>query len=150
MKSISSDWRILAAIGAGVALAIGVGASQWLRRPEDPDETERRRRSHINKVGRIVEGHIVEYAEVAPSNDDKTKARLKQVSSDGDGLINRKVVCYSYSISGVSYETAQDVTGLEGRTKVHQLVAGQPASVKYDPSNPSDSILIAEEWSGVS
>lgn len=149
MKNVPSDWRIVAAIGAGVALAIGVAVSHWLKRPDDPDETERRRRSHINKVGRIVEGHIVEYVEVSPS-EQKVQAGLKhEGNGDGDRL-NRKVVCYSYSISGVSYETAQDVTGLEGRTKVHQLVAGQPASVKYDPSNPSDSILIAEEWSGVS
>ena len=59
------------------------------------------------------------------------------------------MVCYSYSISGVSYETAQDVTGLEERAPLDRMVAGQPASIKYDPSNPSDSILIAEDWSGL-
>jgi hypothetical protein len=59
------------------------------------------------------------------------------------------MVCYSYSISGVSYETAQDVTGLQERASLDRLIAGQPASIKFDPSNPSDSILIAEDWSGI-
>ena len=33
--------------------------------------------------------------------------------------------------------------------RFERLVAGQPASVKYDPSNPSDSILVADDWSGL-
>jgi len=32
---------------------------------------------------------------------------------------------------------------------VERLAAGQPASVKYDPSNPSNSILVADDWSGL-
>jgi hypothetical protein len=59
------------------------------------------------------------------------------------------LVSYSYAISGVTYHTAQDITGLEGQIRFERLVAGQPASVKYDPSNPSDSILVADDWSGL-
>jgi hypothetical protein len=62
----------------------------------------------------------------------------------------RRLIRYSYSISGVTYETAQDVTGLEERLCLERLAAGQPASVKYDPSNPSNSILVADDWSGIS
>jgi hypothetical protein len=61
----------------------------------------------------------------------------------------RRLVRYSYSIAGVTYETAQDVTGLEERLCLERLAAGQPASVKYDPSNPSNSILVADDWSGI-
>jgi hypothetical protein len=61
----------------------------------------------------------------------------------------RRLIRYSYSISGVTYETAQDVTGLEERLCLERLAAGQPASVKYDPSNPSNSILVADDWSGI-
>jgi hypothetical protein len=61
----------------------------------------------------------------------------------------RHLVTYSYAISGVTYHTAQDITGLEGQIRFERLVAGQPASVKYDPSNPSDSILVADDWSGL-
>jgi hypothetical protein len=65
----------------------------------------------------------------------------------GNGL--RRLVRYSYSIAGVTYETAQDVTGLEERLCLERIASGQPASVKYDPSNPSNSILVADDWSGL-
>jgi hypothetical protein len=67
--------------------------------------------------------------------------------SGGSGL--RRLVRYSYSIAGVTYETAQDVTGLEERLCLERIASGQPASVKYDPSNPSNSILVADDWSGL-
>jgi hypothetical protein len=49
----------------------------------------------------------------------------------------------------VSYETAQDITSLEGRAGMERIITGLPASIKYDPSNPSNSILIADDWSGL-
>ena len=61
----------------------------------------------------------------------------------------RRLVRYSYSISGVTYETAQDITGIEERLHLARVAAGQIASVKYDPSNPSNSILVADDWSGL-
>jgi hypothetical protein len=61
----------------------------------------------------------------------------------------RHIVSYTYSISGVTYQTGQDITGLESQVRLERLVAGQPASIKYDPSNPIDSILVADDWSGL-
>jgi hypothetical protein len=61
----------------------------------------------------------------------------------------QKLLYYTYSISGVTYETAQDITGLEERLHLTRAAAGQTASVKYDPSNPSNSILPADDWSGL-
>ena len=126
-------------------MAAGVAISQWLRRPDDPEEIEKKRRFHLNQIGRIVEGHITELVEVAAQPGEERGTRRRPAATNG----LRKMVCYNYSISGVSYETAQDVTGLEERAPLARLVAGQPASVKYDPSNPSDSILVADDWSGV-
>ena len=60
----------------------------------------------------------------------------------------QKLLYYTYSISGVTYETAQDITGLEEPAHLGRVAAGQTASVKYDPSNPSNSILLADDWSG--
>ena len=73
------------------------------------------------------------------------KAEAGEVGKSG----LRRLVRYSYSIAGVTYETAQDVTGLEERLCLERIASGQPASVKYDPSNPSNSILVADDWSGL-
>jgi hypothetical protein len=76
-----------------------------------------------------------------------SRAHAPSTAIPGNGL--RRLVRYSYSIAGVTYETAQDVTGLEERLCLERIASGQPASVKYDPSNPSNSILVADDWSGL-
>lgn len=138
--------------GAAAALAVAMGASvyHWRKRPPDPDEIERQRRSYINQVGRIVEGHVIELVEAPPPPLRRRGFfHLRGAAQDQPPNSGRKLVCYSYSISGVSYETAQDITGLEERAHLDHVAAGQPASVKYDPSNPSNSILMADDWSGL-
>jgi hypothetical protein len=123
------------------------------RKPADPEDEERRRRFQLNQVGRIVEGLVVELVETPasapppPPQGIFAKRPAAAQSHSGNGL--RRLIRYSYSISGVTYETAQDVTGLEERLCLERLAAGQPASVKYDPSNPSNSILVADDWSGI-
>ncbi len=135
---------------AAVLLAIGAAFHTLRRRPEDPHEVERQRRVYLNRVGRIVEGQILEIVE---------KPREPQ-ASPRPGVFTRrgprqsvngalKLLYYTYSISGVTYETAQDITGMEERALLDHAVAGQSASVKYDPSNPGNSILIADDWSGL-
>ena len=76
-------------------------------------------------------------------------SRRKAAAMNADAGRLRRLIRYSYSISGVTYETAQDVTGLEERLCLERLASGQHASVKYDPSNPSNSILVADDWSGI-
>lgn len=144
------DWRIWAAVGAGVALVGGVWLSTWMRRAPDEDDVEQKRRSHINQVGRIAEGQILEVLEVSREQaETRGPALFRRGAKDVAGDERRKLVCYSYSISGVSYETAQDITRLEARTTEQRLVPGRPASIKYDPSNPGDSIVLTDDWSGL-
>jgi hypothetical protein len=126
---------------ASLAVLGGAFISRLLGWSPDPDEIERQRRAYLNQIGRIVEGQVTDLVEVA-----EDKARRKG-SKGAEG--RRKLVCYSYSISGVSYETAQDITSLEGRAGMERIITGLPASIKYDPSNPSNSILIADDWSGL-
>jgi hypothetical protein len=125
---------------AALAVVGGAFISRLLGRSPDPEEIERQRRAYLNQIGRIVEGQITDLVEVSEDT-----ARSKGKSSDP----RRKLVCYSYSISGVSYETAQDITSLEGHAGLERIITGLPASIKYDPSNPSNSILIADDWSGL-
>ena len=153
MKHWAIDWRLIVGAGALVAAAAAVILQRLFERPEDPEGVERRRRSQLNQVGRIVEGHVVELVETvaAPAQESGSGlfSRRKAPASGADANVARRLVRYSYSISGVTYETAQDVTGLEERLCLERLAAGQPASVKYDPSNPSNSILVADDWSGL-
>jgi hypothetical protein len=150
LKSDQFDWRIWAAVGAAATIAAGAMISQWLRRPADPDEAERKRRSYVNQIGRIVEGHVVQLIEEPAAAQGDSRGGPLSGRKPGKAEPNsRKLVCYSYSISGVSYETAQDLTGLEGRVALDRLVAGQPASIKYDPAHPANSILFADDWSGL-
>jgi hypothetical protein len=134
---------------AGVALAaIVMIAYSFLRPAENPEALERKRRLHLNQIGRITEGQVVELAEHPPEPRPERKTLFKSTVRLAPAT-SRHLVSYSYAISGVTYHTAQDVTGLEGQIPFERLVAGQPASVKYDPANPIDSILVADDWSGL-
>jgi uncharacterized protein DUF3592 len=150
---LAIDWRIAVGATALVLVCAIVVARQFFRKPEDPEDEERKRRSQLNQVGRIVEGLVVELVEsqggVAPP-PAPAKFSIRKPEAPPLGAYGlRRLVRYSYSIAGVTYETAQDVTGLEERLCLERLAAGQPASVKYDPSNPSNSILVADDWSGL-
>jgi hypothetical protein len=124
-------------------------AYAFFRPAVDPEEAERRRRLHLNHIGRIAEGQVVELAE-HPAEPQPSSRKLFRAKQRGLAESRpRNLVSYSYAISGVTYHTAQDITGLESQVRMERLVAGQPASIKYDPANPVDSILVADDWSGL-
>jgi hypothetical protein len=136
-------------VGGGAVAALAMIAYAFFRPAENPEETERRRRLHLNQIGRIAEGQVVELVE-HPAEPRVTNKGIFSSRARPSGILGiRHFVSYSYAISGVTYHTAQDVTGLQSQVHFEKLVAGQPASVKYDPSNPSDSILVADDWSGL-
>jgi LPXTG-motif cell wall-anchored protein len=153
LKELLRDWHNWLPL-AGLAALVLVGIIFWLRRkPVDPGEIERQRRAFLNRVGRIVEGQILEIVEhFRESHAGKPAGILVKSKLSSTGIApngGQKLLYYTYSISGVTYETAQDVTGLEERLHLTRVAAGQTASVKYDPSNPSNSILLADDWSGL-
>jgi hypothetical protein len=151
LAQLAGDKRVLAAAATAGAILAGLLVYRWRYRPPSPEEIERRRRLHVNHVGRIAEGRVIDLMKLDAPAPDSRRARGVFRKSDNAGAANpsRQMICYSYSISGVTYETAQDVTGLEGRLQADRIIAGQPASVKYDPANPSNSILVADDWSGL-
>lgn len=136
-------------VGGGAVAAFAMIAYAFLRPAENPEEMERRRRLHLNQIGRIAEGQVVELVEHQPEPRVTHKGIFRSRPRPLPDSEVRHFVSYSYAISGVTYHTAQDVTGLQSQVRFEKLVAGQPASVKYDPSNPSDSILVADDWSGL-
>jgi len=102
---------------------------RWRRK--DPAELERLRRLDINRRGRIGAGRIIDLVE---SQTAEAKSAL---------------VSYSYEVGGVTYEAAQDVTALPEIAALAQSLAGEAASIKYDPKRPANSIIACEEWSGL-
>ncbi len=149
MSQLLHDPKVLVAIAGLAIVAVIWLAYALFRTPEYPEEIERKRRLQLNHIGRIAEGHVVELVEQAAEPAKNTGGLLRaqpRPLADGGG---RKLVSYSYAISGVTYQTAQDITGLDSQVRFDRLVAGQPASVKYDPSNPSNSIVAADDWSGL-
>jgi hypothetical protein len=152
VKLLLANWRHYLPL-AGVALAALVGAYFLFRkRAADPNEVERQRRLYLNKIGRIVEGQILEIVDKpteASPEPPKRAAKAKAAPNGAAAAPDTRLLYYTYSISGVTYETAQDISDMEERACLDHAVVGQAASVKYDPSNPSNSILIADDWSGL-
>jgi hypothetical protein len=149
LKELLADWKLMVGLGGGSILVIALLAYAFKRPRVNPEEAERKRRLHLNHIGRIAEGQVVELnTQPAPPVEERRGllgSRSRPLADSG----LRYLVSYSYSISGVTYQTAQDITGLESQVCFDRLMAGQQASVKYDPSNPSDSILVADDWSGL-
>ena len=148
MNTVSSDWKLIVAMGGAAVAAVAMITYAFFRPAEDPEEIERKRRLHLNQIGRIAEGQVVELV-AHPPEQEKGKRLFGSRPRPLLNLGPRQLVSYSYAISGVTYHTAQDITGLESQVHLDKLVAGQPASIKYDPSNPTDSILVADDWSGL-
>jgi hypothetical protein len=149
LKVLLADWKLVLAMGGGAIAALAMIAYAFFRPAVDPEEAERKRRLHLNQIGRIAEGQVVELVEHPPEVKEARKRLFGGSARPRDDNRSRHLVSYSYSISGVTYHTAQDITGLEGQIRFERLVAGQPASVKYDTANPSDSIIVADDWSGL-
>jgi len=130
--ALSKDSGIAGARTPASALA-GVWGWKTLRRwrRKSPDEIERLRRLEVNACGRIIPGRIAELAEPV-----------------GGGPAG-PILLYTYEVGGVSYEAAQDLSGLPGIAAAAPFLPGQTASVKYDPRHPTNSILACEAWCGI-
>ena len=124
------------AIVIGIALLASAGVAWARRRGKTAEERERERRIWLTDHGRILDGTVndVQEIEVAPGQNGSGEAQL---------------VIYQYDVAGVSYEASQDVTLLRHLIDLHSCRLGLPASIKYDPHNPGNSIVISENWSGL-
>ncbi len=123
--------RLYVAIAGGVA-ALSAGAAYWIRsRRKTPEQIERERRQRLSLHGRICDGTVID---------------VQEVQSNGTGA---QFIVYTYEIGGVAYEASQDITHLRQFVDIHSCKLGLPTSIKYDPANPGNSIVIAEEWTGL-
>lgn len=120
-----------AALGGLGLLATGLLWSRFRRKT--PEQLERERRQRISEIGRITGGTVIDVNEMTT---DQGSAELQ-------------LLIYQYNVAGVRYEASQDVTSLRHRVDLHTCRAGLMTSIKYDPSNPGNSIVIAEDWNGL-
>ena len=129
MNSLARLYPLVAIAALGATLAV----SAWARRHrKTPEQRERERRLRISEQGRITDGTVIDVSEV---------------KLNGSGEL--QLLIYQYDVAGVSYEASQDVTHLRHMVDLHTCRLGLPASIKYDPTNPGNSIVVAETWSGL-
>ena len=130
-------WAIAVAVAATAALlAIGL----WLifRKRPTPEEIERARRKLLAHSGRLVDGMLLDICEVeAPARSKDEPARTLTL------------LLYSYRIGGVDYESSQDITDMRDVVDAAKVRAGFPCSARYLPGMPQNSIVVAEDWSGL-
>ncbi|MFL6389652.1 MAG: hypothetical protein ACJ71U_19425 [Terriglobales bacterium] len=122
-------YSMIAIAGAGLLF----GAKAWARsRRKSPDQRERERRMRISEMGRITDGTVID---------------VNEMQMNGSGEL--QLLIYHYDVAGVSYEASQDVSSLRHMVDLHSCRAGLMTSIKYDPGNPGNSIVISENWTGL-
>ena len=120
------------ALVAGLLAAVLVAYSIFGRKKKTADEIERERRDWLIQVGRITDGMVIDVQELA-----------------SNGRSAATMLIFQYDVGGVSYEASQDVTYLRQWVNLHSCRLGLPTSVRYDPQNPGNSIVVSEKWMGL-
>ena len=121
-----------AVMAAGTAAA-AASVWQWIRSHRTtPEQRERQRRQRLSQIGRICDGTVLD---------------VQETSVNGHGPT--QLLIYSYDVGGVSYEASQDITHLRQIVDIESCRLGLPSSVRYDPRNPGNSIVVSEAWTGL-
>ena len=116
--------------GATAALAsAGTIVYLKMRRRKSPAELERLRRLYLGRSGRIATGEIMGLVEPEAASEI--------------------LLVYRYDVAGVTYEVAQDVSVLPEIAATAKLALGGIATIRYEMKQPSNSIVVSEEWSGL-
>jgi hypothetical protein len=106
-----------------VVLLAAIGIRAWQRSRISPAEKERRRRLLLLSIGKLGDANLLEV------HDD--------------------LLVYSYAVRGVEYTAAQDVSLLKAFLPAELASMVGQIYVRYDARNPANSIVLAEEWSGL-
>ncbi len=116
--------EIVTLILAGVLaiLVALIGYRAWQNSRITPAERERRRRAKLVAAGKMGDATLVE--------------------------LRGEMLFYSYDVRGVEYTACQDIGPLKEMVST-DISSAAPVSVKYDPRNPANSIVLAEKWSGL-
>ena len=125
----------LRVISAAIGLVVvAIAAIAWIlhARRKKPDR-EKIRREWLSQIGRLTIGTALDVQEAL----DERKKQIVQL------------LIYRYDVAGVAYEASQDITHLQELVDISHGSLGRPASIKYDPQNPGNSIVVSETWNGL-
>jgi hypothetical protein len=93
----------------------------FLDRFRNKKEDEASRIARLLKTGRMADGRIIDAV------------------SDNDGLITQ--VIYTYTLQGVQYESAQDLSVTQ-QQRQNDYAPGRHIIVRYDPRRPANSVVV--------
>jgi hypothetical protein len=125
-------WQVVTSKPEAVGFAIFAGAAaltaivplwRWFRRSPDADEVERRRRDTLVRNGKMGDAEILEVEDAS--------------------------IVYSYHVRGVGYTASQDITSLQSLLPEDRMKMIGAVSIRFDPRNPANSIVLSERWSGL-
>lgn len=100
-----------------------LGYQAWQRSRISPAERERQRRAALVAHGKMGDATLLEIR--------------------GDLLL------YSYAVRGVVYTASQDLSALQAHLPTDLTPVVGTVLVRYDARNPANSIVLAEDWSGL-
>ena len=126
-RVLGLSWAVANAVLLTLTVVLAVvgalaGYRAWKRARITPEERERRRRAALVGHGKMSDAMLVE--------------------------IRDDLLFYSYGVRGVEYTASQDVSMLQ-QYMPPDFSTIDAVSVKYDPRNPANSIVLAEQWSGL-
>lgn len=125
LANLLSSGGTMLTLGGGAAVA-GLGAwgiYRYIKSRPSAAELERRRRADLRARGKMGDANLLEFRD--------------------------EMVMYSYAIGGVEYTASQDLSDLQPHLPADRWSSIGPVSIKYDPRNPANSIVLSEEWSGL-
>ena len=122
-RAETTRWVALGLCACAVVAPLVMLGIRLFRGNLPPEEIEKRRRLLINNKGKIGDGEVL----------------------DVDGA----VILYTYSVGGVEYTVGQDVSAIQRLLPEDRMRIVGPTSVRFDPANPPNSIVLCEQWSGL-
>jgi hypothetical protein len=112
----------VALIGVLVIVVALMGYRAWQNARISPEERERQRRAQLVSTGKMGD------------------ATLTEITDD--------LLVYAYVVRGVEYIASQDIAWIRGRMPL-DVASLTAVLVRYDARNPANSIVVAENWSGL-
>jgi hypothetical protein len=119
----AADTITAALLAVLIVLLVALGVRAWRRSRVSPDEIERRRRLMLLAKGKMGDASLLDFRE--------------------------NLLVYSYAVRGVEYTASQDISKLRPFLPDDVASLAGHVSVRYDARNPANSIVLAEEWSGL-